>query len=92
MLSRTIRRREEGRVDALPADLHPLLRRLYAARGIREARDLDLGLNQLIPVSQLGGVSAAVDLLCAHFSLGSRIVVVGDFDADGATRDRKSVV
>lgn len=85
MLSRTIRRREEGRVDALPADLHPLLRRLYAARGIREARDLDLGLNQLIPVSQLGGVSAAVDLLCAHFSLGSRIVVVGDFDADGAT-------
>lgn len=85
MLSRTIRRREEGSVDGLPGDLHPLLRRLYAARGIRGANDLDLGLNQLIPVSQLGGVPAAVELLCDHFSRGSRIVVVGDFDADGAT-------
>lgn len=85
MLSRTIRRRDTGGALALPEDLHPLLRRLYANRGVSEPTDLDLGLARLIPVSQLGGINAAVDLLCEHFRRGSRIVVVGDFDADGAT-------
>lgn len=85
MLSRTIRRRDTGASPALPGDLHPLLRRLYANRGISEPADLDLGLARLIPVSQLGGINAAVDLLCEHYRRGSRIVVVGDFDADGAT-------
>lgn len=85
MLNRTIRRREAGGSLALPGELHPLLKRLYANRGINEADDLDLGLAKLIPVSRLGGVDAAVNLLCEHFRRGSRIVVVGDFDADGAT-------
>jgi single-stranded-DNA-specific exonuclease len=85
MLSRTIQRREAGSAGGLPADMHPLLRRLYAARGIRGAKDLDLSLSQMIPVSQLGGIDAAVQLLCDHFVRGSRIIVVGDFDADGAT-------
>ncbi|MDY6948503.1 MAG: single-stranded-DNA-specific exonuclease RecJ [Pseudomonadota bacterium] len=84
-MNRTIRRRETGASLALPGDLHPLLRRLYANRGVNEADDLDLGLARLIPVSRLGGVDAAVELLCEHFRCGSRIVVVGDFDADGAT-------
>lgn len=85
MLNRTIRRRESGASHALPGDLHPLLRRLYANRGVHEAEHLDLGLARLIPISQLGGINAAVDLLCEHYRRGSRIVVVGDFDADGAT-------
>ncbi len=42
-------------------------------------------LARLIPVGRLGGIDAAVDLLCEHFRRGTRIVVVGDFDADGAT-------
>ena len=85
MLSRTIRRRNRGEADGLASDLHPLLRRLYAARGVRLASELDLGLSQLIPVGQLEGVAAAVELLCAHFRERSPIVVIGDFDADGAT-------
>lgn len=85
MLNRKIRRREASAATALPGDLHPLLRRLYANRGINAADDLDLGLSRLIPVSRLGGIDAAVDLLCEHFRRRSRIVVVGDFDADGAT-------
>jgi single-stranded-DNA-specific exonuclease len=85
MLSRTIRRRDTSDGEALAGDLHPLLRRLYAARGIRLASELDLGLNQLVPVSRLDGVTAAVELLCAHFLKRSPIVVIGDFDADGAT-------
>lgn len=82
---RTIRRRAPGAAEGLPAELHPLLRRLYAARGVRAASELDLTLAQLVPVSRLGGIPAAVELLCEHFRRGSRIVVVGDFDADGAT-------
>ncbi len=85
MLNRSIRRREAGASLALPVDLHPLLKRLYANRGVNEADDLDLGLAKLIPVGRLGGVDAAVDLLCEHLRRDSRIVVVGDFDADGAT-------
>src|ERR1044071_8386243 len=85
MLNRTIRRRDGVDVDALAGDLHPLLRRLYAARGVRLASELDLGLNQLVPVGRLDGVAAAVELLCAHFQKRSAVVVIGDFDADGAT-------
>lgn len=85
MSARTIRRRVAAEGIALPEDLHPLLRRLYAARSVRSAQDLSLGLDRLIPVSQLGGIDAAVELLCRHYASGSRIVVVGDFDADGAT-------
>ncbi|HWK73451.1 MAG TPA: single-stranded-DNA-specific exonuclease RecJ [Povalibacter sp.] len=85
MSLRTIRRRPVAEGATLPADLHPLLRRLYAARQVRVANELELTLDQLIPVRQLGGIEAAVQLLCRHRERGSRIVVVGDFDADGAT-------
>ena len=85
MLTRSIKRRDGAEGAGLAGDLHPLLRRLYAARGVQLASELDLGLNQLIPVSQLNGVTAAVALLCAHFQQRGPIVVIGDFDADGAT-------
>src|ERR1044072_6321389 len=85
MLNRTIRRRGTVEGEALTGDLHPLLRRLYVARGVRLATELDLGLNQLVPVSRLDGIPAAVELLCAHFLKRSAIVVLGDFDAEGAT-------
>jgi single-stranded-DNA-specific exonuclease len=85
MSARTIRRRDATNVNVLPGELHPLLRRLYANRGVASAAELDLSLNQLIPVGQLGGVAQAVALLCTHFQRRSKIVVVGDFDADGAT-------
>lgn len=85
MNTRTIRRRAIAADADLPGSLHPLLRRLYAARSVQSANELELGLDQLIPVRQLAGIDAAVALLCEHFARGSRIVVVGDFDADGAT-------
>jgi len=66
-------------------DLHPVLRRVYAARGVTTVDELDLGLDRLLPVSSLGGIDAAVDLLVAMHDSAGRIVVVGDFDADGAT-------
>ena len=81
----SLRRAVAGLPAIVGADLHPVLRRVYAARGVTSADELDLGLDRLLPVSSLGGVDAAVDLLVAMHDSAGRIVVVGDFDADGAT-------
>ena len=80
-----IRRRTPGAVDALPESLHPVLRRVYAARGVLSADELALELRKLLPVSTLDGIAPATALLLDHVHRGSRILVVGDFDADGAT-------
>ena len=72
-------------LETLSAGMHPVLRRVYAARGISSDQDLDLGLAHLLPVGTLGGLTAAVELLIAMHRRRARVVVVGDFDADGAT-------
>jgi single-stranded-DNA-specific exonuclease len=82
---RIVRRPVASPRSLLPASLHPVLRRVYAARGLRGPDDLELGLERLLPVSTLGGVQAAVDLLMRCHRDGRRVLVVGDFDADGAT-------
>lgn len=69
----------------LPEDLHPLLRRLYVQRGVREKRELDLSLSRLLPFHLLSGIDTAVSLLQGALADQQRIVVIGDFDADGAT-------
>ncbi len=80
----TIQRREVPAGEAgLGADLHPVLRRVYAARGLRTRADLDLSLEKLAPVGSLGGAAAAAELLLRHAQ--RRVLVIGDFDADGAT-------
>jgi single-stranded-DNA-specific exonuclease len=66
------------------AGLHPVLRRVYAARGIGNESDLDLSLDRMLPVGSLEGLDAATRLLAAHRAAG-RVLVIGDFDADGAT-------
>jgi single-stranded-DNA-specific exonuclease len=66
------------------AGLHPVLRRVYAARGIDNESDLDLSLDRLLPIGSLAGLDAATRLLAAHRAAG-RVLVIGDFDADGAT-------
>jgi single-stranded-DNA-specific exonuclease len=78
-----IERRSVSGNSVLDERLHPVLRRAYAARGVIEAADLSLTLDRLAPVSTLESVDAAVALILAHRD--RRILVVGDFDADGAT-------
>lgn len=68
--------------DALAA-FDPVLARVYAARGVTAADELDYSLARLAPVGSLEQVDEAVELLLAHRD--KRIVVVGDFDVDGAT-------
>jgi single-stranded-DNA-specific exonuclease len=65
-------------------ELHPVLRRVYAARGVSRSEELDLSLDRLLPVGSLDGVEAAARLLAAQRRRG-RVLVIGDFDADGAT-------
>jgi len=78
-----IRRRPAGTPLEF-TELHPVLRRVYAARGVSRSEELDLSLDRLLPVGSLDGVEAAARLLAAHRRQG-RVLVVGDFDADGAT-------
>ncbi|THG86118.1 single-stranded-DNA-specific exonuclease RecJ [Pseudomonas sp. A-1] len=73
-------------------DLPPLLTRLYAARGVQSAAELDKALARLIPYRELLGIDAAVELLVAALEQRQRIVIVGDFDADGATASSVGVL
>jgi single-stranded-DNA-specific exonuclease RecJ len=66
-------------------EMPTLLTRLYAARGVQSQAELDKSLARLIPYQQLKGIDAAVDLLVLALEQRQRILIVGDFDADGAT-------
>jgi len=70
---------------ALPDSLHPLLRRVYQQRKLATAEELDLTLSKLIPPDSMLGMQAAVDLLLQALQQQSRVLIVSDFDADGAT-------
>lgn len=73
--------------DVLPnlGDIPPLLTRIYAARGVQSAIELEKGLARLLPTHLLKGMEDAVHLLAQALELRQRILIVGDFDADGAT-------
>ncbi|PPE65238.1 single-stranded-DNA-specific exonuclease RecJ [Caldimonas caldifontis] len=67
------------------AGVHPLLARLYAARGIRSADELDDSLARLLPPQQLKGAADAAICLADALTAGQRMCVVADYDCDGAT-------
>ncbi len=67
------------------AGLSPLLARLFAGRGVRLAEELDDGLARLLPPADLLGASAAARRLADALCSGEAIVVVADYDCDGAT-------
>jgi len=77
---------------ALPDELSPLLRRLYASRGVKTPNDLERGLKGMLHWRSLTGVEKAVEMLHDAFEKELRIMVVGDFDADGATSTALSVL
>jgi single-stranded-DNA-specific exonuclease len=82
--SRRIVRRGSAAAE-LGTVLHPVLARLYAARGVQHAAELDLALERLLPPDRLKHMDAAVALLVKSVRAGQRILIVADFDADGAT-------
>lgn len=87
-----LRRREVDESITLPAELSPLLRRLYASRGVKSPDDLERGLKGMLHWRTLTGVEKAVEILHDAFENNLRIMVVGDFDADGATSTALSVL
>nr|WP_113865760.1 single-stranded-DNA-specific exonuclease RecJ [Brenneria salicis]NMN92732.1 single-stranded-DNA-specific exonuclease [Brenneria salicis ATCC 15712 = DSM 30166] len=76
----------------LPATMPPLLRRLYAQRGIKRPQELERSLRGLLDYRLLSGIEQAVDFLQQALAEQRRIVIVGDFDADGATSTALTVL
>ncbi len=67
------------------AGVHPLLARLFAARGVRSPDELDDGLARLLPPTDLLGTQAAARFLADAIAAHQRVCVVADYDCDGAT-------
>ena len=69
----------------LEAGTHPLLARLYAARGIESRDQLDYSLKSLLPPARLKGAHEAAQILADAIEAGARMLIVADYDCDGAT-------
>ncbi|RLM19022.1 single-stranded-DNA-specific exonuclease RecJ [Brenneria alni] len=87
-----LRRRSPAEDIDLPATVPPLLRRLYAQRGIKAAQELERSLRGLLDYRLLNGIDRAVDFLQQALADQRHIVIVGDFDADGATSTALTVL
>jgi len=65
--------------------MHPLLARLYAARGVKDKTELDYELKSLIPPTALTNASAAAQILADAIEAEAKMLIIGDYDCDGAT-------
>lgn len=81
----TIRQREVPSGIDLDANMEPLLQRIYLARNISRMQDLDYSLQHLPAPASMKGMQEAVSLLADALAANWKILIVGDFDADGAT-------
>ncbi|KPJ68185.1 MAG: ssDNA exonuclease RecJ [Coxiella sp. DG_40] len=66
-------------------DLHPLLRRIYLNRGIKSSSELEYGTEHLLSYENLCGIDAAITCLWQALKKQQHILIIGDYDADGAT-------
>jgi len=80
-----ISRRPNKDSQHLPDSLHPRLKQIYADRGVEDASQLERSAKALLHYNQLQGVEQAVSLLTQAIAKQQKIIIVGDFDADGAT-------
>ncbi|MCR3756135.1 MAG: ssDNA-specific exonuclease RecJ [Sodalis sp. Psp] len=86
-------RRPLGDVSLLEEmDIPPLLKRLYIQRGVTSVSELERGTRGLLTYQQLGGIEQAVELLVRALTNQHRLMVVGDFDSDGATSTALTVL
>ncbi|MFC3025350.1 single-stranded-DNA-specific exonuclease RecJ [Vibrio zhugei] len=87
-----IRRRPDPDLSQLPDSIPELLRRLYINRGVTQPEQLDTSTKSLHSYQHLLGIEHAVGLLFDAIRTHKRIIIVGDFDADGATSSALSVL
>ncbi len=78
-------RRTVPETHRFSAAVPPLLQRIYAARDLQQDADIPLDFAALHPPHLLSGIESAVALLQTQLALQGKIVIVSDFDADGAT-------
>ncbi len=84
--ARRIHRRKQTISDELQqATLHPILKRIYANRDVNQLSQVDYSLARLLKYDQLKGVDAAADLIADAVIHDQRLLIIGDYDADGAT-------
>src|SRR3954462_11798987 len=76
---------EADRRALLEAGLHPLLARLYASRRIRTADELEYGPTRLLALAPMKGLEAAARLLADAIAAQKKLLIIADYDADGAT-------
>ena len=80
-----IKRRQLTDKEASWPQIHPVLQRIYAARNIEHEAELARELNSLLPFQSLSNIELAAKRLADAIAQQERILIVGDFDADGAT-------
>jgi len=76
---------EASRRALLEAGMHPVLARVYAGRNIRSATELAYGVDGLIAPASMKGLDKAAALLADAIAQGKRLLIIADYDADGAT-------
>lgn len=84
-MKKTIVRRQNCTENLDDSDLHPLLKKIYASRGVTHSEEVEYELNKLLPFSDLKEIHRAVIHLAHALKNRHHIIIVGDFDADGAT-------
>jgi len=92
MTSIQVKQRDLVGCDSLDIPSSPLLKQLYVSRGIKNRDELDTRTQKLLSSSSLKGINEACELLYQALLSSQKIVVVGDFDADGATSTALSVL
>lgn len=85
MMKKTLIRRKCDEAVQVKLGLLPLLNRIYGARGISDPNQLERSLTKLIPFHSLSGIEQAVDRLILACKQQESVMIIGDFDADGAT-------
>ncbi|HYG55398.1 MAG TPA: single-stranded-DNA-specific exonuclease RecJ, partial [Burkholderiales bacterium] len=76
---------DDVRRELISHGIHPVLARIYAGRSIRSAQDLDYAPQKLLPPSLMKSLEAAARLLADAIQAKKRLLIVADYDADGAT-------
>jgi len=82
---KTIVRRPHAEDTSPLGHFHPLLQRIYSAREVDSSEAVCRELKDLLPYNKLKGIDTAVECLFSGLKKQSRILILGDFDADGAT-------
>lgn len=79
------RRQAQSATHTLPDSLHPVLTRIFLSRHVTQSQELDRSLSALLRFDDLQGIHNAAQILTQALTTQQRILIIGDFDADGAT-------